>query len=73
MAQTGPEGPQSTSGGSGAEEDRRLRILHRELERRLEYLDEADDSVFGRFTAIDWTVCTVLFFVLPLVIAWLAL
>jgi len=50
----------------------RSRILHRELERRLEFFDDADESVFGRFTTVDWVLCTILFFVLPLVIVWLA-
>lgn len=72
MSQTEPEGTLATS-SEESETDHRSRILHRELERRLEFFDEADDEVFGRFTAVDWAVCTVLFFVLPLVIVWLAL
>jgi len=58
----------SDEGARGA----RSRLLHRELERRLEFFDDTDESVFGRFTTADWVLCTILFFVLPLVIAWLA-
>ncbi len=47
---------------------RRDKILHEELERRLDFLETSDDSVFGAFTTVDWIVCTLLFFVLPLLI-----
>jgi len=47
---------------------RRSAILHRELERRLKLLEETDDSVFGEFGLLDWLVCTILFFLLPLLI-----
>ncbi|MCP3956649.1 MAG: hypothetical protein GY719_02230 [bacterium] len=49
-----------------ASHDRREEILHEELERRLAFLEEEDDSVFGEFTTRDWVLCTLLFFVLPL-------
>ncbi len=51
-----------------ASHDRRERILHEELERRLVFLEEADDSVFGEFTTLDWVLCTLLIFALPLVV-----
>ena len=47
---------------------RREKILREELERRLSFLETSDDSVFGAFTTLDWIVCTLLFFVLPLMI-----
>lgn len=47
---------------------RRETILRQELERRLEFLETSDDSVFGAFTTLDWIVCTVLFFALPLLV-----
>ena len=51
-----------------AAHDRRAEILHKELERRLEFLETSDDSVFGEFTTLDWILCTLLFFVLPLLL-----
>jgi hypothetical protein len=47
---------------------RRETVLREELERRLDFLETSDDSVFGEFTTLDWIVCTLLFFVLPLLI-----
>jgi hypothetical protein len=44
--------------------------LRRELERRLRLLEEADEAEFGTFTRLDWIVCTVAFFVLPLLAVW---
>lgn len=57
-------------GGTGerTEHERRAEILHEELERRLDFLETSDDSVFGAFTTLDWIVCTVLFFALPLLV-----
>ncbi len=52
--------------------DRREEILHQELERRLSFLEETDDSVFGEFTTVDWVLCTLLFFALPLLMLGLA-
>ncbi len=46
----------------------RSAILHRELERRLRLLEETDDAAFGEFGLLDWLVCTILFFLLPLLI-----
>ncbi len=50
------------------EEARREEVLRRELERRLTFLEEEDDSAFGDFTRLDWLFCTLLFFVLPLLL-----
>jgi len=47
---------------------RRETVLREELERRLDFLETSDESVFGEFTTLDWIVCTLLFFVLPLLI-----
>jgi len=47
---------------------RREKLLREELERRLDFLETSGDSVFGEFTTVDWIVCTLLFFVLPLLI-----
>lgn len=57
-------------GGATSEDlkERRDRILHEELERRLDFLETSDDSVFGAFTTVDWIVCTLLFFALPLLV-----
>jgi hypothetical protein len=71
MSPPEPESRLATS-GENAKENFRSRILHRELERRLEFFDKTDESAFGGFTAGDWVICTILFFVLPLVIVWLA-
>ncbi len=54
--------------GIKREEVRRDEVLRQELERRLAFLEEADDSAFGDFTRLDWLVCTLLFFVLPLLL-----
>ncbi len=48
--------------------DRREQVLREELERRLLFLEQANDSAFGSFTALDWLICTLLFFVLPLLL-----
>jgi hypothetical protein len=42
----------------------------RELERRIEDLEGRDPAAFGHFTVWDWTVCTALFLVLPLLVVW---
>lgn len=47
---------------------RREKILHEELERRLDFFESCDDSEFGAFTTVDWLICTLLFFLLPLLI-----
>jgi len=51
---------------ASAQHERREKVLREELERRLEFLEESDDSIFGNFTTRDWVLCTVLFFSLPL-------
>ncbi|MFQ5877839.1 MAG: hypothetical protein ACE5JH_09175 [Acidobacteriota bacterium] len=48
------------------------RVIRRELERRLALLDAADESAFGRFTALDWMFCVVAFVILPLLLVWWA-
>ncbi len=53
---------------SGSAAARRDEVLREELERRLAFLEEADDSAFGDFTNLDWLLCTLLFFVLPLLL-----
>jgi hypothetical protein len=50
--------------------NRRERVVHEELERRVELFDNHQDSEFGEFTTKDWAFCTVVFFLLPIVIAW---
>ncbi len=52
----------------GASHGRREEILREELERRLVLLEEADESACGEFTTLDWILCTLLFFVLPLLV-----
>ena len=54
------------------ERDRRAEILRQELERRLEFFEESEDSAFGAFTTLDWILCTLFFFALPLLIVVLA-
>lgn len=42
----------------------------RELRRRIEELEAADEATFGRFTVWDWVACVVGAVVLPLAAAW---
>jgi len=42
----------------------------RELERRIEKLESHDEAEFGRFTTLDWTICIVFGFALPLLAFW---
>ena len=42
----------------------------RELVRRIEELEATDEAAFGHFSAMDWIVCTVFGFVLPLLCIW---
>ncbi len=42
----------------------------RELERRIEELESHDEAEFGRFTTLDWTICIVFGFALPLLAFW---
>jgi hypothetical protein len=44
----------------------------RELERRLDALQAAEDSTFGRFTPLDWAICVAGFVALPLLLFWWA-
>jgi len=62
--------PDSESTDRGELLDPKTAVIHEELKRRLRLLDELEDSEFGEFTTLDWTLCTVLFFFLPLLIAW---
>jgi hypothetical protein len=48
-------------------------VIREELERRVELFDKLEDAEFGKFGALDWSLCTAIFFVLPLLIAWWAL
>ena len=48
--------------------ERRSEILRQELERRLKFFEESDEDLFGAFTAVDWVICTLLFFALPLLV-----
>ena len=45
-------------------------VIVRELERRLLLLENAAESTFGRFTALDWVVCVIAFVVLPSLLVW---
>lgn len=58
---------------SRSSETLRSETLNAELERRFEIFERIDDDEFGRFTGVDWAICTVAFFVLPILIAWWAL
>ena len=51
---------------TSAQHERREKVLREELESRLELLEESDESIFGAFTTLDWVLCTILFFFLPL-------
>ena len=62
--------PDSGSANGEDAPDPETAIIHEELNRRLELLDSLEDSEFGEFTTLDWTLCSVLFFFLPLLIAW---
>ncbi len=48
--------------------ERRTEALREELDRRLEFFESADESVFGAFTTVDWILCTLIFFALPLIV-----
>ncbi len=49
---------------------RELRV--EDLRRRIEELEALDESVFGRFTALDWLLCVVGAVVAPLLALWWA-
>ena len=59
--------------GSTDRETLRAEVLADELERRLEIFETIEDDEFGRFTRVDWVICTLGFFVLPILVAWWAL
>ncbi len=59
-----------TSGQSAHE--RRIEALRDELDRRLEFFETAEESSFGPFTALDWLLCTLFFFALPVIVLVLA-
>jgi hypothetical protein len=42
----------------------------RELERRIQELEDHDEAAFGHFTAWDWTLCAVFAIALPLLMIW---
>jgi len=54
----------------GQRDERESELLLRELERRLAWMTEADEAEFGAFTRLDWWICTLCFFALPLVVVW---
>ena len=56
--------------GSSPTQTREEAILQQELERRLAILDSMDDAEFGRFTSLDWFLTTLLFVIIPLLVAW---
>jgi hypothetical protein len=45
-------------------------VIREELERRVALFDQLEDAKFGRFGAADWALCTAVFFVLPILVAW---
>ncbi len=49
---------------------RERQVLQRELERRLRLLNDADETEFGSFTALDWCVTLFCFLLLPILLVW---
>jgi hypothetical protein len=47
-------------------------FLVEELKRRIELIEHADDTTFGRFSAFDWFVCAMGSFILPAIVAFWA-
>lgn len=45
--------------------------LVRELERRIEILENLEDSSFGNFTTLDWVFCVIAFIILPHIFLWM--
>ncbi len=43
----------------------------RELERRIQKIEQMEESAFGRFTALDWVICVIAFVILPHAVLWL--
>ena len=56
------------SGGIPREHD--AEVLRRELERRLAILEGTNEEEFGRFTALDWTICVLFFVIIPILAVW---
>lgn len=54
----------------GARDEREYELLLRELERRLAWMSQADEAEFGEFTRLDWWICSICFFALPLLVVW---
>lgn len=71
MTRSSAEDPDARPDGS-ARSPSPDQVIVRELERRLGILEGADDAAFGRFTALDWTLCVLAFAVLPLLLVWWA-
>ena len=55
---------------TGLRDERESELLRSELERRLAWMSDADETEFGSFTRLDWWICGVCFFLLPLVLVW---
>jgi hypothetical protein len=60
----------SPSEETGLRDERESELLRSELERRLVWMSDADEAEFGRFTRLDWWICSLCFFLLPLVLVW---
>jgi len=60
----------ATSEPNDVRSERESELLRAELERRLAWMDDADESEFGGFTRLDWWICGVCFCVLPLLMVW---
>jgi len=65
VSQPAPEDP-------GVRNAHESELLTRELERRLEWLSQADEAEFGHFGRLDWWICAALFFVIPILVVWWA-
>ena len=60
----------SSSEETGLRDERESELLRSELERRLAWMSDADETELGSFTRLDWWICGVCFFLLPLVLVW---
>ena len=60
----------SSSEETGLRDERESELLRSELERRLAWMSDADETERGSFTRLDWWICGVCFFLLPLVLVW---
>ncbi len=61
---------EATPSSSQESASHRERVIREELERRIALFDQLEDAKFGRFGAADWALCTAVFFVLPILVAW---